>query len=325
MRDSFARRINYLRLSVTDRCNLRCTYCMPAEGGPFCPAADLLTRQEIEILGQVAIRLGIQKIRVTGGEPLVRPDILDVLSDLGRLPGLRELAVTTNGLKLENIAQEMLDAGVAGANISIDSLNPHLYRSISRGGELDRCLRGINAALDVGLRTKLNVVVMAGINDQEAADFVAFAADRAIPVRFIEYMPTSGRRQDRALTLPSAQLLSALRKKFDLQPVTPSGEFPLAGPARNFRVVGSPVTVGFISAISDHFCADCNRIRITANGLARGCLFHETGRDLKPLLRAGDQPGLLRVLGQVVREKPAAHHLGEDEGPDAVAMSQVGG
>jgi len=329
LQDSQKRRINYLRLSVTDRCNLRCSYCMPAEGLPFFDREDLLTRTEIMTIARLAVGMGIRKIRVTGGEPLVRPDIVDLLHELGHLPDLERLVLTTNGLRLGQLAPQLKEAGVSGANISIDSLNADLYSKITRGGDLNQCLEGIDAAIAAGLRTKINVVVMNGVNDHEAADFVEFVRTRPISVRFIEYMPTRGKDEGqndgKSLTLPTAQLLERLNKETPMEPIVRTDGFNMAGPARNFKVPGAVGSVGVISPVSCNFCDDCNRIRITSTGLARGCLFHDTGLDLKPWLRADDEAGLIAALRRVVDDKPSGHQLDTDDGPDIVPMSQLGG
>ena len=325
LRDKHLRCINYLRLSVTDRCNLRCSYCMPAEGLPIFKRDELLTRQEIMTIARLAVHSGIRKIRVTGGEPLIRPDIVELLGELGALPDLERLVLTTNGLRLDTLAAQVKKAGVSGANISIDSLNPGLYKEITRGGDLQRCLAGIEAALAVGLRTKLNVVVMAGVNDHEAPDFVEFARKYPVAVRFIEYMPTGGKEVGPSLTVPTDTLLKRLSDGVELTPIERPGGLSMAGPARNFHIPDGAGTVGVISPVSCHFCQDCNRIRITATGLARGCLFHESGLDLKPWLRDGDEVGLARALRQVVMDKPEGHKLDEDGGADQVPMSRLGG
>ena len=323
--DSHNRRINYLRLSVTDRCNLKCSYCMPSEGLPVFKREELLTRAEIMTLARAAVRLGIRKIRVTGGEPLMRKDIVGLIRELGELPELERLVLTTNGIRLGPIASELKDAGLSGANISIDSLDPDRYREITRGGDLSRCLNGIDAALDAGLHTKINIVVMAGVNDHEVHDFVEFAMTRPLAVRFIEYMPTRGRDGGPSLTVPTAKLLERLGEMTKLEPIERPGGLTMAGPARNFRVPGALGTIGVISPISCHFCEDCNRIRITATGLARGCLFHETGLDLKPWLRVGDEVGLAEAMSRVVADKPVGHQLDEGEGPGQISMSRLGG
>jgi len=324
LKDSQQRRVNYLRLSVTDRCNLRCTYCMPAEGLPVFERDELLSHSEIMTIAQTAVQLGIRKIRVTGGEPLIRPDIMELLQELGALPDLERLVLTTNALRLDTLAVRLREAGVSGTNISIDSLNPELFREITRGGDLHRCLAGIEAAIDAGLRTKINVVVMAGVNDHEAPAFVDFARTRKVAVRFIEYMPTKGRDPSRNLTVPTADLIEKLLEVTPLEPIERPGGLNMAGPARNFRIPGAKGTVGVISPVSCNFCDDCNRIRITATGLARGCLFHNTGLDLKPWLRSGDKNGLMEAMRQVVLDKPTGHHM-DDDGHEPFDMSRLGG
>ncbi|PID80530.1 GTP 3',8-cyclase MoaA [bacterium DOLZORAL124_64_63] len=323
--DRHQRRISYLRLSVTDRCNLRCRYCMPAEGLPLFDRAEMLTPDEMLTIARTAVGLGIRKIRVTGGEPLIRSDILTLLAQMGALPNLERLVLTTNGLRLERLARGLVRCGVSGVNISIDSLQPERYGQITRGGNLDRCLAGIAAALEAGLRTKLNVVLMNGVNDDEILDFVELARTRPVAVRFIEYMPTRNRRAERHLTLPTEDLLARLARAHTLRDADAGDDLALAGPARNFRLEGFVGTVGVISPVSCHFCSDCNRIRVTATGLARGCLFHEDGLDLKPWLRDGDELGLARALLRVIQDKPQGHDLDGQDGPDQVPMSRLGG
>lgn len=323
--DNRKRRISYLRLSVTDRCNLRCRYCMPAEGLPLFDRAEMLSHEELLTIARTAVGLGIRKIRITGGEPLVRPDILPLLEKMGALPHLERLVLTTNGLRLERLAADLVRCGVSAVNISIDSLRPHRYQEITRGGSLSACLAGIDAAVDAGLRTKLNVVLMKGINEDEIFDFVELARTRPLAVRFIEYMPTRDRHADRHLTLPTEELLARVAARHRLHDADAGDELALAGPARNFRLPGFLGTVGAISPVSCHFCRDCNRIRVTATGTARGCLFHEDGLDLKPWLRDGDEVGLARALLNVVRDKPEGHGLDTDDGPDQVPMSRLGG
>jgi cyclic pyranopterin phosphate synthase len=323
--DKHKRRISYLRLSVTDRCNLRCRYCMPAEGLPLFDRSEMLTRDELLKIARTAVGIGIRKIRVTGGEPLMRPDIQELLATMGALPQLERLVLTTNGLRLARLAPELARRGVSGVNISIDSLRPERYAEITRGGKLDSCLEGLDAAVAAGLRTKLNVVLMNGVNDDEIFDFVELARSRPLAVRFIEYMPTQDRHAERHLTIPTQDLLARLQAAHPLQDADAGDELALAGPARNFRLEGFVGTVGAISPVSCHFCRDCNRIRVTATGLARGCLFHEDGLDLKPWLRDGDDVGLARALMRVIQDKPEGHDLAGDDGPDQVPMSRLGG
>ena len=325
--DGFSRRISYLRLSVTDRCNLRCSYCMPADGTPLLDRTEILSRSELVLLAKVALEVGIRKIRITGGEPLLRPDILELLQQVGSLPGLERLVLTTNGLRLQELAPVIKQAGVDGVNISIDSLRPQRFAQITRGGRLDQCRAGIEAALTAGLRVKLNVVIMAGVNDDEILDFVELGRSHPLAVRFIEYMPTRREQDDSQLTVPSEKVLEIIARHHELLPL--GGELH-AGPARRFRVAGWPGRVGVISPVSCQFCQDCNRIRVTSSGLARSCLFHEVGLDLGPWLKKKDAEGLARALRQVVTIKPEAHNLEkagqpDADGPGPVFMSRLGG
>jgi cyclic pyranopterin phosphate synthase len=327
LRDGFNRQVSYLRLSVTDRCNLRCTYCMPAEGIAFAPSGDLLTRGQFVRLAQVAVDLGVRKIRVTGGEPLLRPDIVELLGEIGDIGGLEHLALTTNGVRLAGLAGPLRKAGVHGVNISLDSLRPGRFADITRGGSLTRCLQGLDAALAVGLEVKLNVVVMRGINSDEILEFAELARDLPLEVRYIEHMPTREGADEARLTVPAAEILDTIAACHGLETM----ESPLhSGPARRFKVPGWVGTIGVISAVSCHFCEDCNRIRVTASGQARSCLFHEAGLDLKPWLTTGDDAGLAAAFRQAVAIKPESHDLGPDgrrgdEGTGPIIMSRLGG
>lgn len=324
--DGYLRKVSYLRLSVTDRCNLRCSYCVPAAGLPLAPRADLLAFDELVTVARSAVELGIRKIRITGGEPLLRPDIVELMEILGALPGLERLMVTTNGVRLAPLAGPLRAAGVHGVNISIDSLDADRYESITRGGRLADCLAGIDSALGAGLATKLNMVVMRDVNDDEVSAFVDLARRRDLTVRFIEYMPTKGREADRDLTVPTEDLLARIGRSHDLSPMPPQKNLAHAGPARMFALAGGSGRVGFISPVTCKFCLDCNRIRVTATGLARGCLFHDNGVDLKPWLRRSDLVGLQQALRRTVADKPRNHCI--DQRPDddhRIAMSQLGG
>jgi len=324
MIDSYGRRINYLRLSVTDRCNLRCRYCMPAEGVAKLSHGDILSYEELYRVAQSCVSLGISKIRVTGGEPLVRKGVVGFLERLSLLPGLKELVLTTNGLMLGELAGALRGAGVARLNISLDSLRPDTFARITRGGELTRVLEGIDAAERAGFPpVKLNMVVMRGVNDDELLDFAALTLVNPCTVRFIEYMPTLRAPEWGAECLPGSEILARLSRRYRLLPLV-NGE--LAGPSRNFRIVGAAGALGIISPVSGHFCDSCNRIRVTAAGLVRGCLFSGEGTDLKPILRGPDPDLLERTLCGIVRDKPGRHHLAE-EGTSGrrTNMSRIGG
>ena len=329
LQDQHQRLINYLRLSVTDRCNLRCRYCRPSGPLTLAEEPDVLTAEQMRRVAAAAVGLGIRKIRITGGEPLLRRDIVPLMADFAALPGLERLVMTTNGMLLAPLAGDLRRAGVSGVNISLDSLDPERFAAITQGGDLRRCLAGLEAALAAGLRTKLNVVVMAGVNDDELPAFLDLACSYPVSVRFIEYMPTRGKSHPdgAGLTLPSRELLQRLGRLCHLQP-TPSSEIlGLAGPARSFTVNEGQGRVGVISPVSDHFCQDCNRIRVTSQGVARGCLFHDTGVDLRPWLQEEDDTGLREALRRVVQDKPGGHGLAHrrDDDPGTVPMWRIGG
>jgi GTP 3',8-cyclase len=321
--DTHGRAIDYLRLSVTDRCNLRCSYCMPEEGLPVVAKKDLLSDDDLLFLSRTAVSQGIRKIRITGGEPLLRPGLADLLGRISALDGLDKLVLTTNGSRLETLAGPLKDAGVQGVNISIDSLRADRFHEISRDGHLDACRDGIVAAMAVGLDVKLNVVVMRGVNDDEILNFVRFGLGLPAPVRFIEHMPTAGRTSPFNLTIPSSEVLETIGREFDLIPLLGSSQ---AGPSRNYRVGRSAGIVGVISPLSHRFCALCNRLRVTANGLIRSCLFQDQDTDLRPSLEARNEEELAEALRRAVLLKPASHHMGEGQHiPDLVFMSRMGG
>ena len=324
MIDAHGRKINYLRLSVTDRCNFRCRYCMPADGIPLLPHGDILTYEELFVIARTAVSLGIEKIRVTGGEPLVRKGILGFLSRLSGIPGLRQRVLTTNGLLLEETAEPLKNAGVQRLNISIDSLDPQNFLRITRGGDVTRVLAGIAAAERAGFPIKLNMVVMRGVNDSEVVDFAALTLEKAYTVRFIEFMPLRGEEGAwRSLGVAGREILERIAKRYPFDPLD-RGE--LAGPARDYRIRGAAGTIGVITPITGHFCDGCNRIRVTASGMARGCLFSESETDLKPILRGNDPSELEKALLRIVGTKPGRHRLREEpSGTSSLDMSRVGG
>jgi len=322
--DTYGRHIRYLRLSVTDRCNLRCSYCMPAAGISKRQHGDILSYEDLYRVASEAVGLGIDKIRLTGGEPLVRKGLLGFSERLAKLPGLKELVLTTNGLLLGEMARPLYQAGVKRLNISLDSLKPEVFAAITRGGELKRVLDGIEAALAAGFPPpKINMVVMRGINDNEVFDFAALTLDRACTVRFIEYMPNLQEADWQKRCVPGAELLERLSRQIRLLPLV-SNE--TAGPAKNFRIAGAAGTLGFITPISGHFCGSCNRIRVSATGMAHSCLFAGNSMDLKPALTSSDSAELRRTLHAIVTNKPQGHVLQEEQhNRRAFAMSGIGG
>ncbi len=323
--DPFGRRINYLRLSVTDRCNLRCLYCMP-EGRPAAKAgAEILGYEDLERVARGAVSLGVEKIRVTGGEPLLRRGIVAFLSRLAAVPGLKRLVLTTNGVLLPAMARALRGAGVESVNISLDSLRPDVFSRITGGGSLRSVLEGIAAAEEAGFPyIKINVVVMRGVNEVEAADFAALSVAKPYRVRFIEYMPSVGGAGWQSVVVPGREILETLARRYDLRSVPRDA---LTGPAREYRIAGAAGTVGIITPVSCHFCADCSRIRVTARGLAKSCLFRSSGIDLRPFLGGACDPAALQdALRRVVCDKPESHGLSEaGPDPEPFPMSEMGG
>jgi len=321
--DLFGRRINYLRLSVTDRCNLRCRYCMPEHGVEKLPHQEVLSYEELHRIARAAVSLGIEKIRVTGGEPLVRKDILPFLAGLSALPGLRQLVLTSNGLLLEEMASDLKAAGVQRLNISLDSLDAANFCAITRVGDLDRVLAGIAAADRAGFPVKINMVVMRGVNDAEIEAIASLAVDRPYSVRFIEYMPAAREERWQSLVMSGAEILERLSARFPLQPIDRS---ELAGPAREYRITGAAGTLGIITPVTGHFCADCNRIRVTSTGKAKSCLFSGDDLDLKPFLAGDDDRLLEQALASIVAGKPGRHQLSSlSANHEPFAMSAIGG
>ena len=321
--DSYGRKISYLRLSVTDRCNMRCSYCMPAEGITKLHRKDILCYDELFRIAHEAVALGIEKIRVTGGEPLVRNGIAAFLARLAGIPGLRQLVLTTNGLRLAGMAEELRSAGVQRLNISLDSLQPDTFSRITRGGELSRVMAGIAAAEHSGFPIKINMVVMRGVNDNEVIDFASLAIHRPYTVRFIEYMPVIKENNWRSLTVPGSEILARIGERFAYRPLDLK---ELAGPAREYRIEGGVGTIGVITPISGHFCEGCNRIRVTSTGIARGCLFSNAETDLKPYVRTYDIHGLREALLQIVTSKPDRHQLSARQADHSpFPMARVGG
>lgn len=321
--DRHGRRINYMRLSVTDRCDMRCVYCMPAEGIPKLDHCEVMSYEELQQLAEAAVAVGIEKIRVTGGEPLVRKGITSFLERLATIPGLRQLVLTTNGQLLAGMAADLQRAGVQRLNISLDSLQPEVFARITRCGDLGRVLAGIRAAEAVGLPIKINMVVMRGVNDNEIGDFAALTLEKNCSVRFIEYMPTKNEEGWQSLVVPGDEILARLSRDYQFSPII-RGE--LAGPAREFRIAGAQGNIGVITALSGHFCQDCNRIRMTASGKIRNCLFATEEFDLRALLASGDAGALQTELRRLVHAKPARHAMNAAEADHAsFIMAAIGG
>jgi len=296
---------------------------MPPEGAPKLSHNDILSFEDLSRIARQAIALGLDKVRVTGGEPLVRKGVLGFLEKLAKLPGLNELVLSTNGMLLPQMARDLRSVGVQRLNVSLDSLRPETFAHITRGGNLQDVLDGLDAAEQAGFPpAKINMVVMRGVNDDEVLEFAALTLKKASAVRFIEYMPTMLAADWKSLWISGRELLDRIARRYLLLPLN-AGEH--AGPARNFRIAGAAGTIGIITPISHEFCASCNRIRITATGMARGCLFAGASVDLKPYLLAGDEI-LREVLQQVVTQKPVWHNLlAARPAYSPFAMANVGG
>ncbi len=326
--DRFQRRVDYVRLSVTDRCDFRCVYCM-AEDMTFAPKQHVLTLEELHEVARAFVELGVGKIRLTGGEPLVRNNILSLIKPLGQLPGLNQLAITSNGSQLQRLAGSLSELGVTRINISLDSLQPRRFRQLTRHGNLDQVIAGIDAAIAAGFeRIRLNAVILKGRNEDEVVDLVDFALQRGIDIAFIEEMPLGLiDEHDRRLSFCSSEeLREIIARKYALEPLgDPAGQ---DGPARYFRTAGQPTRIGFISPHSNNFCHLCNRVRVTAEGRLLLCLGNEHSVDLRAVLRSPDYTldRLKRSIVDAIAIKPERHHFDLDESPDIVRfMNTTGG
>ncbi len=329
MKDSYGRSISYLRISVTDKCNLRCLYCMPEEGPPAKAYSEILRYEEILDLIKCWAGLGLSKIRLTGGEPLVRRGICDFIRQASRIPGVKELTLTTNGILLRDYARELKDAGVHRVNISIDSLNPEKFKAITRGGKLEKVWSGIYSGLENGLTPiKINVVVIRGFNDDELFDFVKVACEYSLEVRFIELMPLGGifsEKEWRKKFISTAEVKSRLERRVKFFPLEVEGSWG-SGPAELFNIsAGKPRgVIGFISPVSGHFCDHCNRLRLTADGKIRLCLRSHQEINVRDILRQGaGEEDLKRLLLLSLKLKPRGYVRNPNQGERI--MSEIGG
>ncbi len=324
--DPFGRRITYLRLSVTDRCDFRCTYCM-SEDMVFAPREEILSLEELYAVADAFIGLGVKRIRVTGGEPLVRKGLPTLLARLGAREELEDLAITTNGSQLHALASTLREAGVKRLNISLDSLKRERFAELTRRDRLERVLAGIEAALAAGFkRIKLNSVILKGRNDDEIIDLVTFAIDRGLDISFIEEMPLgSVSSHERHVTFCSSD---EVRERIETRYPLVRSSHATGGPSRYWQVAGTQTQVGFISPHSNNFCGSCNRVRVTAEGKLVLCLGHEGALDLKSLMRAhpGDAERLRSALVDALQLKPEKHHFNTDDQVQVVRfMSMTGG
>ncbi|HRF59384.1 MAG TPA: GTP 3',8-cyclase MoaA [Fimbriimonadaceae bacterium] len=321
--DKFGRRHDYLRVSLTDRCNFRCLYCMPEAGVEWKERSEILTLEEIERVVALFGRLGVRKVRLTGGEPTIRKGLVDLVSRLGKIPGIEEIHLTTNGFLLADLAGPLRDAGLCGVNVSLDSLQRDRFEEITQRDALDRVLAGIDGAVASGIATKLNVVVIPGMNEDELADFVRFGARHGVQVRFIEFMPFFGNpwRPDRVMGL--REIRARIEEQWRLRPLA-------RGPhavAQEFAVEGLPTSIGFVASMTDSFCESCNRLRITADGRFKTCLFLPTQSSLRDRMRAGaDDDALARAVRADLRTKWRAHPpMDRWDRLDPLSMVEIGG
>ncbi|TYP71199.1 GTP 3',8-cyclase MoaA [Paenibacillus methanolicus] len=328
--DRFGRVHDYLRISVTDRCNLRCLYCMPEEGVEFAPSSDLLRYDDIVEVVQTAAKLGITKLRITGGEPLVRPDLSSLVARLSAIDGIRDISLTTNGVLLAPQAQALRDAGVNRVNISLDTLDPTRFKFIARRGDLRRVMEGIEAAARVGFSPiKLNCVLLKGVNEDEILSFLRMSAEQPLHVRFIEYMPIGHADEGwRKHYLPLSRVLEIAEEAGFA--VSPKHDIKGNGPSEDYLIDGGAGSFGLIHPISDHFCKNCNRLRLTSDGGLKPCLYWVDELNVKPAL--GDPEAMHDLFMRALDLKPLNHEMAAklanqelSHEPTARRMSQIGG
>jgi GTP 3',8-cyclase len=324
--DPHGRPITYLRISVTDRCNFRCVYCMPAEGIVRQSHESIMRYEEIAAVVRVAAEHGVRKIRLTGGEPLVRSDLADLVRMIAAVPGIEDISLTTNGFLLERMAPALKEAGLSRINVSLDTLDPGTFSRITRGGSLETVLKGLEAAERLGLAPiKINVVAMRGVNDGELVNMARLSIERGWDVRFIELMPVMNQQPwgpnfpDPSEAFLSIRDIQKSLASFNMTPVESSN----SGPAREFTLPGGTGKIGFISPLSDHFCEQCNRLRMTADGNFRPCLLQDIEVPFLAALRAGEP--LLPYLQMAIDRKPAGHELAQQHSPALRCMMQIGG
>uniref|UniRef100_A0A663LLU5 GTP 3',8-cyclase n=1 Tax=Athene cunicularia TaxID=194338 RepID=A0A663LLU5_ATHCN len=304
--DSFGRQHNYLRISLTEKCNLRCQYCMPEEGVPLTPKSELLTAKEIITLARLFVKEGVEKIRLTGGEPLIRPDVVDIVGQLHKLEGLKTIAVTTNGINLARLLPRLKEAGVNAINISLDTLVPAKFEFIVRRKGFHKVMEGIHKATELGYHpVKVNCVVMRGFNEDELLGFVDFTKDLPLDVRFIEYMPFDGNKWNFKKMVSYKEMLDTIKQRWpDLEKLP----CETSSTAKSYKVPHFQGQISFITSMSEHFCGSCNRLRITADGNLKVCLFGNSEVSLRDHLRSGaSEEELVQIIGEAVGRKKKQH------------------
>lgn len=325
MIDNIGRKIEYLRLSITDRCNLRCQYCMEENENNFIPDNSLITLENIKIIVIAASKLGVKKIRLTGGEPLLRADVVEIVRFIRSIPTIEEISITTNGILLEEKIDDLIKAGLDRINVSLDTVNPEIYSKITRWGNLEKVLNGITKALHLGIKkVKLNVVPLKGINDSEILNLIKLAVDAPIDVRFIELMPIGEGKK--FCSISNTEILALIQKNYILENNISDNE---NGPATYYSFKCMQGKIGFISPLSHNFCENCNRIRVTATGFLKLCLHWNNGIELKPLLDNGiSVDSLSKIMSQAISKKPEKHEMNESKSKDNIdnrKMNEIGG
>ena len=323
MKDKFGREIDYLRVSVTDKCNLRCIYCMGEKDNNFLKNDEKLTDDEIYRIVKESSELGIKKVRITGGEPLVRPNLVKIVSKINSIPGIEEIYLTTNGILLADMIDELAANGLKGVNISLDSLNEERFNKVTRLGKLNKVLEAIDKSIALGIKVKLNTVIVNDINKDEIIDFVNLTKEKNIDVRFIELMPIGVAINYKGVT--NEDVLKVISESYsDYEEVVRSKS---GGPASYIKLKDAKGKIGFISAISNCFCEDCNRIRLTAEGFLKQCLHFDYGIDLKSKLRSGiSDEELRKLIYDNIYDKPEKHlFLEKSDHKDLKFMNQIGG
>lgn len=322
MIDLYGRNIDYLRISITDRCNLKCIYCMPEKEGDFLSLDKVLTNSEIYSLVEIFSELGIKKVRLTGGEPLTRKNITDLIRNIKSIKGIEEISVTTNGSFLHRRVSELVEAGLTSINISLDTLDAKKYATITRGGNLFNVLKSIKACLNAGLVVKLNTVVMDKINADEVMNFIKLTEMLDVDVRFIELMPIGTGKNYNGISNERIKNIILKIKEVDSK----SEEKTSNGPATYLKIKGAKGRVGFISPLSKCFCKECNRIRVTADGSFKSCLYYDNGLNLRELLRAGiSKDTLKKIIIDEVNKKPKSHNIIFGNKTDKRYMYEIGG
>ncbi len=321
--DQFGRKVNYLRVSVTDRCNLRCRYCIPEEGVQLKKHQDMLTFEEIETIVRAGVELGINKVRLTGGEPLLRKNFSILVRKMAAIEGIKDLAITTNGILLGPMASELKEAGIKRVNVSLDTLRPERFKQMTGNDQWQQARDGFEQAIAAGFeQVKLNVVVIAGYNNDEINDFVGYVMDKNVQLRFIEFMPVGNKLWEKNKYLNSKELIERISKIARIVSLPPLKNSIV----EEYQIIESPATLGFISPLSNQFCRSCNRLRLTADGFLKPCLASKHEVNIKVPVRAGHAGNeLRRVFYEAMRLKPRAHQMNQGACDNTRHMAEVGG